>query len=83
MTSKPQDLNRRVIELRLQQVRRGKSQLAELWKEAILNNGGKVVVVNPESVTIQRRKKHLTLIKSIHKKQPEMVVIFDELQNKS
>ena len=54
-----------------------KSKLANAWKEAALDAGMTVFVVTPEGTTRQRRKKHLTEIKTLKPKQ-EMTVIYDE-----
>ena len=56
----------------------GKSYIAEMAKEAALDAGKRVLVITPESMTMQRRKKHLTLIENIPKKKPEPMVIYDD-----
>ena len=58
--------------------RAGKAYLANMWKEALLNSGKSVVVINPDGATRQRRKKHLTLIEPLPKKDSTMV-IYDDL----
>lgn len=58
--------------------RYGKSRAAEMAKEAALDAGKRVLVVTPDSMTLQRRKKHLTLIENIPKKEPEPLVLYDD-----
>jgi len=48
--------------------RTGKSVAAEIIKEAALNAGQRVVVANRSGATLQRRKKHLTLIEELRPK---------------
>jgi hypothetical protein len=43
----------------------GKTSAEKLALEAALNAGKRVCVVTPNGMTLQRRKKHLTLIETI------------------
>ncbi len=61
--------------------RQGKSWAAEQAKEAALNRGLKVIVCTQETITLQKRKKHLTLIQVIPKRIPPTLVIYDEFNN--
>ena len=58
--------------------RSGKSYAQNKMKEAMLNAGKKVLVCTPESITLQRRKKHLTLIENIPRREKPMTVIYDD-----
>ena len=59
--------------------RYGKSYVAEMAKEIALDAGKRVIVVTPESMTMQRRKKHLTLIENVPKKKESVpLVIYDD-----
>jgi predicted nicotinamide N-methyase len=59
--------------------RAGKSTLARMWKEAMLDAGETVVVFTPEGATRQKRKKHLTVIEDIKPATEQITVIYDDL----
>lgn len=56
----------------------GKSYAAELAKEHALDAGKRVLAFTPKGITIQRRKKHLTLIEYVQKKEPVPLVFYDD-----
>lgn len=58
--------------------RSGKSWIANQAKELALNNGFTVLVCTKEITTLQRRKKHLTLIEKIPKAEPKTKIIYDD-----
>lgn len=59
--------------------RAGKSWLAHQQKEMLLDAGKTVSVWTPESITRQRRKKHLTVIEELKPKPAPMTGIYDDL----
>jgi len=61
--------------------RAGKSHAAHLIKETALNAGKKVLVINKSGATLQRRKKHLTIIEFLPKKEPKPIIIYDDPYN--
>lgn len=59
--------------------RSGKSIAAEAAKEFALNQGLRVLVCTPHSITLQRRKGHLTMIQDVRRMpKPEYEVIYDD-----
>jgi len=55
-----------------------KSRMAELVKEAALNAGKRVLVIDAKGETWYYRKKHLTLINMVAKQEHETLIIYDE-----
>jgi phosphopantothenate synthetase len=56
----------------------GKSYAGKLLKEAFLDAGKKVLCIDVNGATMQSRKKHLTLIEPLPRKNHEITVIYDE-----
>lgn len=59
--------------------RTGKSLVSKLAREWALNAGRTVIVCTPESTTLQRKKKHLTLIEMLPNKETKTWIIRDEV----
>jgi hypothetical protein len=59
--------------------RMGKSWQANKTKEALLDAGHRVMVVTRDSVTLQRRRKHLTMIETLPRSKPVPLIVDDHL----
>ena len=68
-----------IVLVKLNVIEPGHEEPKYTEKEIALDAGKRVIVVTPESMTMQRRKKHLTLIENVPKKKESVpLVIYDD-----